>query len=92
MFTRCHPSLARFSLARASLACFTMARSQFGAFQVDAIPVWRVLLSRVSPFFAFSLSVPFNIDENRVDKCRIIGRMRLDERRLDGGSIRQRSV
>ena len=71
---RCHASLARFSLVRASLAwpslaCFTVTRSQFGAFQFDAMPVWRVPLWRVSPFCAFPVSVSFNIDENRIDKC-----------------------
>ena len=88
---RCHASLARFSLARASLArpslaCFTMTRSQFGAFQFDAMPVWRVPLWRVSPFCAFPLSVPFNIDENPLPYNIQVSlvRMRLDECQLDG--------
>ena len=31
---------------RASLARFSMTRSQFGAFFIGAMPVWRVLLTK----------------------------------------------
>ena len=53
-FEWCHPSLARFSLTRASLACFILTRSQFGAFQFGAMPVWHVSLRRVSHLNASS--------------------------------------